>query len=139
MKLPPSFFEKLGKETGSKYVSVGSRRGAAAGGVATRTEEDRFRAKFGTSPAICAALWHKLEPETTMLKGARPMHLLWALMLMKIYATEAVLSVIAGGVDESTFRKWSWEFVEAVSYLESSVVSDNLSTGSRFYFAGFAY
>jgi hypothetical protein len=44
-------------------------------------------------------------------------------MLMKNYATDAVLSVIAGGVDEATFRKWSWEFVEAVSYLESTVVN----------------
>ena len=123
MKFPPSFFEKLGKETAGQY-DPGGRRRAAAGGVATRTEEDRFRAKFGTSPVICAALWHKLEPETTMLKGSRPMHLLWALMLMKIYATEAVLSVMAGGVDESTFRKWSWEFVEALSYLESSVVRE---------------
>ena len=123
MKFPPSFFEKLGKETASKY-DPGGRRRSAAGGAVTRTEEDRFRSKFGTSPVICAALWHKLEPETTMLQCARPMHLLWALMLMKIYATEAVLSVIAGGVDESTFRKWSWEFVEAILYLESSVVSE---------------
>jgi hypothetical protein len=75
MKFPPSFFEKLGKETVGKYDPGGRR-------VLTRTEEDRLRAQFGTSPAICAALWHKLEPETTMPKGARPKHLLWALMLI---------------------------------------------------------
>jgi hypothetical protein len=67
MKFPPGFFKKLGKETAGKY-DPGGRRRAAAGGVVTRTEEDRFRAKFGTSPAICAALWHKLEQESTMPK-----------------------------------------------------------------------
>jgi hypothetical protein len=86
MKFPASFFEHLGNEAASRQDGPRS-----AAGRMTCTDDHRFRAKFGTSPRICAALWHKLEPETTMSKGARPVHLLWGLMLMKIYATEAVL------------------------------------------------
>ena len=67
-----SFFEKLGKAA-SKY-DPGGRRRAAAGGVMSRTQEDWFRAKFGTRLVFfCAAPWQKLEPETTLIKGARSM------------------------------------------------------------------
>ena len=44
---------------------------------------------------------------------------------MKVYATEVVLCGIVRGVDRKTFRKWSWVFIEALSYLESDVVSTN--------------
>jgi len=50
-------------------------------------------------------------------------HLLWALMFLKSYGKEKVMSALAGGVDPQTFRKWVWIFIEAISYLEDEVVS----------------
>ena len=86
-------------------------------------ESMRFRAMFGISAEICSHLWKMIDPcDFTMGKGAKTCHLLWALMLLKLYATEATLCALAGGVDEKTFRKWSWRFVSAIAELTPNVV-----------------
>jgi hypothetical protein len=85
----------------------------------------RFGSLFGVTPDQCSELWTLLSSETTMDSYAKPKHLLWALMLMKIYATEAVLSVSAG-CDKNTFRKWTWTFIEEMSNLSKSVVSASM-------------
>ena len=43
-------------------------------------------------------------------------------MLLKQYTGDRNLAS-AAGVDEKTFRKWSWTIIEAVSWLESEVVN----------------
>ena len=89
-----------------------------------RNEEVRnFASLFGVSPALCSKLWTMLDPLHNLPEGSRPCYLLWALILLKVYATEAIHCSIVGGVDRKTFRKWSWIFVEAISYFESEVVS----------------
>ena len=65
-----------------------------------------------------------------MPEGAHPAHLLLCLMFLKIYATETVLCTMAGGVEEKTFRKWSWMFVDELSYLEDSVVTERSAFSS---------
>jgi hypothetical protein len=87
-----------------------------------RTETRKFRALFGCSPQIWLKLWNELDPFLTMPKGVSPKHLLWALLMMKVYDSEDVHCSIAGGVDPTTFRKWSWLFVEALSSLDAKVV-----------------
>jgi hypothetical protein len=72
------------------------------------------------------------------INGAQPKHLMWALNFLKVYGKEEDSANYAGGVDEQTFRKWTHIFVEAISFLESSVVSatyycpPSLSRGSIF-------
>jgi hypothetical protein len=56
-------------------------------------------------------------------KIGEPCHLLWALLLLKTYETESVLAGLCGGVNEDTFHKWAWHFIEKISYLEHEVVS----------------
>ncbi len=63
-------------------------------------------------------------------KDARPKHLLWALLFLKVYATESINSLICGA-DEKTCRKWSWTFVRLQSQLE--VVRFILRTGTQEY------
>jgi hypothetical protein len=87
---------------------------------------------FGTSPEMCARLWRMLDPFASIPKGVHQRHLLWALMFLKLYCAESVLCTLAGGetgqaVDEKTFRKWCWLFVEAISDLQYSVVSTRTS------------
>jgi hypothetical protein len=93
-----------------------------------------FRSLFGTSPDICAKLWTMLSPQTNKKIDylARPKHLLWGLMLLKIYATEPVLSSLAGGCDVQTFRKWAWQFVRAIAQLEDEVVRNCHSASTKF-------
>jgi hypothetical protein len=92
------------------------------------TFDRRFREMFGCSAAVVAITWNYIERVIgwTGLKGYRSRkidHLLWALMFLKVYGKEATLSSLFGGVDEKTYRKWVWLYVEAVSSLESFVVS----------------
>jgi hypothetical protein len=96
---------------------------------AAAVESMRFRAMFGTRAEICSLLWDMIEPsDFTMGKGAKSCHLLWALMFLKLYATEATLSALAGGVDEKTFRKWSGRFVSAIADLTPEVVSKHCTS-----------
>ena len=88
------------------------------------TMDRRFRQLFGTTPQICAKIWEMLNPYKTFEeRGARPKHLLWCLLLLKLYAPEATLCSLVGGVDEKTFRKWSFIFMDAISCLDNEVVS----------------
>ena len=89
--------------------------------VSARTEDARFRAHFGTSPNVCCDLWNKIGGNN--IEGAKPVHLLWALMLLKLYCAESVLCTLAGGVHEQTFRKWAWLFVNEISELQYTKVS----------------
>ena len=87
-----------------------------------KTEAMQYKATFGTSPTICETIWCLILIETTLMAGAKPVHLLWALMFMKLYCSESVLAALAGGVHEQTFRKWSWYFVEEIANLQYKVI-----------------
>jgi uncharacterized membrane protein len=94
-----------------------------------------YRYWFGTSPTITAITWNCLvESGWTELSGvheAKPKHLLWALMFLKSYGTEAVLSAIVDS-DEKTFRKWAWFYVEGIASLHNHIVSNCTGTVSFF-------
>jgi hypothetical protein len=98
------------------------------------TFEDRWIEFFGVVPAVVAIAWNMImgpwmnsTDKSRELEGAEPAHILWALMFLKIYATEAVLATLSGlkAVDEKTFRKWRDIFVAQIAYLETDVVSTN--------------
>jgi hypothetical protein len=78
-----------------------------------RTNERRFVALYGATITVASILWRKLMPQP---QGGEPRHLLWALMILKVYSSEHVHAIIAG-VDEKTFRKWSWIYVNEVESL----------------------
>ena len=58
---------------------------------------------------------------------AEPKHLLWALLFLKVYASEQVIRKFTGA-DEKTSRKWIWLFIgyieelKIVSYAITTVV-----------------
>jgi len=100
----------------------------------------RWMALFGTTHVVCAIIWRKIDPMNTFQEVAdgkeygpkthscaKPIHLLWALMFLKVYGTERVSRTIVGSsttpTREKTMRKWVRLFVRAISFLESEVVS----------------
>lgn len=92
---------------------------------------ERWTAFFYAGPEACERAWSLLaadadgvDPDAPDDKIGEPVHVLWALMLLKTYGTEVELSSICG-VDEDTFRKWAWHYIEKISYLEDEVVSDH--------------
>jgi hypothetical protein len=87
------------------------------------TKETRFRALFGVSSDVCSHVWEyivTLNP-TTMAK-TKPEHLLWCLLFLKTYNSEAVLSTVVG-VTEKTFRLWVWRLIAVISCLYVRLVS----------------
>ena len=112
MQIPmkPSRFMELGREITHR---AGNHR-------AFSTEYRRFRAFFGVSPSTCALLWGRIRTQG-MAPRARAVHLLWGLLFLNLYDPE---EVIAGflGVDEQTYREWSYEMVVAIARLKPLVV-----------------
>ena len=90
------------------------------------TEDRDFREFFGCGLHVASELWDLLVKENELPKNGCHHHLLWALMLLKIYGKEKTLCTLAGGVDKKTFRKWSKEFIVAIANLESTVVIHSL-------------
>ena len=75
-----------------------------------------FCSLFGCTAKVCSSLWNQLNgvhPE-----NSRYEYLMYALLFLKVYATEHVNSALTG-VSEKTFRKWSWKYVELLSGLEN--------------------
>lgn len=78
---------------------------------------------FWACPRVCSNLWSRTRQVTSVPAGVHPRHLRWSLMLMRKYSEDALLSLLTGNVDEGTYCKWAWFFIESISLLEFSVVS----------------
>jgi hypothetical protein len=73
---------------------------------------------IGTLYEVCSELWNLISPTYIVnLQGGHPKHLLWALLFLKYYCIEPILTRVVGGVMEKhAFRKWwAWLFVGVVS------------------------
>ena len=89
------------------------------------TAKRRWMACFGARPIVMADVWCRVSPETTMPEGVHPKHLVWMFYFIKLYNQEELNASNVGGVDEKTFRKWVWLFIEATSFLEYPVVCND--------------
>lgn len=87
-----------------------------------------FLDHFGCAPEIASSLWIriKLNKTSDVPAQARPQHLLWALLFMKVYSTESVLCSLCGGIDEKSFRKWKRIFIIEIAKLAPSEVRFNV-------------
>lgn len=77
-----------------------------------------FRAHYGTSPEVVSHLWGRIS---LVQSGVMHKHVLWALLFMKVYSTEHVLSGIVN-CNEKTFRKWIWIVIPIISEICHDVV-----------------
>lgn len=75
----------------------------------------KFKAFFGITPEVCQICWNNIEGNRP--PGSKLIHLLWALLFLKVYKTEEVHAALTG-VDMKTFRKWSWIFIDLISNLD---------------------
>jgi hypothetical protein len=81
-----------------------------------------FKSHFGMPPEGVLLLSNELVRYRTLPRGAKPKHLLWALMHMKLYSKEAALAGKAG-TTRKTFRGWVRKMVRATSELHGYKVS----------------
>lgn len=78
----------------------------------------RFVASFGITPSTCQHMWETIEDSVP--RGGRPKHMLWALYFLKTYGSEHIASNVLQ-VDEKTYRKWLWIFVELMATIPDVV------------------
>ena len=94
----------------------------------------RFRTAFGCCSRVCSLAWLLVvDGWTNRPKQATKIWFLWALSLLKTYDTEANMASNCG-VDEKTFRKWAWFFIQELSFWIGDIVVSKLSS---LYFASF--
>jgi len=77
---------------------------------------ERFKSMLGVTPAIAAVVWIRLP--LLERRGQRRLHFLWALLRLKVYATDEVCANIAQ-VDPKTFRKWPWHFIRMMARMKT--------------------
>ena len=90
---------------------------------ATQTEDTEFRATFGCGILVFLSLWSTLETADLLPDGGTIDHLLWTLLFLKMYSNQKALCSLAGGVDATTFRKWTKLFIASIASLEPFLVS----------------
>ena len=86
----------------------------------------RFKAHFGVDPNLCVTIWNRIANNGafvyfTTMHPPNPKHLLWALLFMKLYSSVSVLASMCR-VDDKTFRKWTWFYVDAIAALDEQLV-----------------
>ncbi|KAG7361876.1 hypothetical protein IV203_036977 [Nitzschia inconspicua] len=80
-------------------------------------------AHYGTEPIVVAVMWEMLIDDgwTKKKRGCKPKHLLFALKFKKSYDAE-MITALALGVDEKTYRKWVWFMIEGIAQLKTLVL-----------------
>jgi hypothetical protein len=87
-----------------------------------RSEEREFRSLFGVSAFVASKIWRRCGTIGSLPPGAKPKHLLWVLLFLKVYATESVHRSIVH-TSRKTWRKWVWLMVPVVADLAPHLVS----------------
>jgi hypothetical protein len=75
-----------------------------------------WKALFGCSLLICDMIWGTLEKQVLLPLKTEPVHLLWVILLLKMYGTETVCGSLVG-TTAKTYRDHVWPLVEAISAL----------------------
>jgi hypothetical protein len=86
------------------------------------SERRNFRAALGASFKTISKLWNMLEPLEKISRRARPKHLLWTLVYLKVHKSEPIHCRITGCKSRDTFRNWVNRFVDAIADLEDKVI-----------------
>jgi hypothetical protein len=86
-------------QAGHEIISNGSSNGSHAIGMR------RFKSNFGVCHRACAYVWQAVGDDKRP-PGNQLVHLLYALLFLKIYNTEHQFKAITGR-DEKTFRKYA--------------------------------
>jgi hypothetical protein len=88
-----------------------------------------FDSHFGTEPKVVAIVWNMMEKP----KGARPKHLLWTFLFLKLYSNEDVLNNMVKK-PKNAFRKWTELILVDMCKLEPQLVSHQITTFFNFIF-----
>ena len=117
--------------TTSDFAELGAIVAKYARSNSEKVAMRRFKSEFGVAPDVVRDAWdllieskffqRKISKATILRRPPNPQHLLWALMLLKQYSLTTTLAKIAK-VDEKTYRKWSFLYLDSLAELDRVVV-----------------
>ena len=82
-----------------------------------QTKDREFRKVFGVGSITAITAWNLFELNHNTPTGGLVMHMLWAMMFMKVYSKEVTMSKMARLKCGKTFRKWIWPFISGLGEL----------------------
>ena len=103
--VPPATFQFYAQEYIKNYHDY----------LADSTKNRIFSASFGISAMICTQILHLIDD--IIQTNTSPKHLLWALLFLKHYNTVSHNASIVG-VDDKTYRKWTWKILKAIKSID---------------------
>jgi len=87
----------------------------------------RFKSNFGVCHRACAYIWDTVG-EANRPSESQLIHLLYALLFLKLYNTEHQFKAITGR-DEKTFRKYAWRWAHLLAYYLDVIDLENRFDG----------
>ena len=114
MKVSEREFESYAR----RMLRLSERRGQ----VCSEEHHRIFRGLFGCPFKVVSKLWNMLDPIGKMSNRCKPIHLLWTLVFLKVYKSEAVHCRIVGCKSRDTYRNWVDRFTEAIADLAEDVI-----------------
>ena len=95
---------------------------------------ERFRAKFGVTPTICAQVWNRIvsnlniHPPVPGYSRLNAVHILYALFFLRVYpTTRQCITTLGRTVGQNQFRKYGYFVIRQIAALSDEVVSKNLA------------
>ena len=96
---------------------------------------ERFKAKFGLMPDLCALVWNRiavrLNNNPPRIEGFRlsVIHILYALFFLKVYPTACqAVTTLGRPVGLHQFRRPAYFVIRQIAALSSEVVSEEISS-----------
>ena len=86
-----------------------------------RSQNKDWATYFGIAPEVASNVWNKLVDRSRIPRAGAPKHLLFAYVLLKIYAGDKPMSKIVG-CHFNTFTKWAWIFIRQIHDLHHEVI-----------------
>ena len=90
--------------------------------LSENTLKELFRSHIGCSFEVCADAWNRMVARDSLPGDAKPKHLIWTLMYLKLYDTQRRSSVVLRS-DADTIRKWRNIILRALFGIKDTVVS----------------
>ena len=93
----------------------------------------KFNSYFGTYPCVCSDLWRRVDPKESIHPKSLAVHLLWTLLLLHSYSTEAYIESQTG-VCPDTVRYWTKQWISGISFLSCDIIDwENRFSGNWHY------
>jgi DDE superfamily endonuclease len=113
---------KIKTTTIDDFCNIAKNHFSFTNAIGTPIFVKKFISMFGAAPNVVTATWNKLVIQDLLPASpvVQPVHLLWALLQIKVYPTDQVLGILLN-VHTDTFRKYVWVVLSCIPSIKNVV------------------